>query len=60
MNDLNDNVQCKTFQTILDEARESYKPKIVHVTRSDCYIEIETNAKNISLWTEQLVKGSSN
>ena len=51
-----ENVQCEIFQTILDEAQESYKPEIVHELRSDEPAEIESNAFNIKLWIEQWVK----
>lgn len=57
---LDDNVQCEIFQTILDEAKESYKPEIVHEIRSDNECDIETNAKNIALWIDQWVKDNSN
>jgi len=55
---LEDNVQCEIFQTILDEARESYKPEIVHEIRSDVLEDIETNANNISLWIDHWIKNN--
>ena len=55
---LDDNVQCEIFQTILDEARESYKPEIVHEIRSDVLEDIETNANNISLWIDHWIKNN--
>ena len=51
-----ENVQCEIFQTILDEAQESYKPEIVHELRSDESADIESNALNIKLWIDQWVK----
>lgn len=53
---LQDNVQCEIFQTILDEARESYDTDIVHEIRSDESDDIEKNAANISLWIENWIK----
>jgi adenylate kinase len=50
---LQDNVQCEIFQTILEEANESYKPEIVHEIRSDDSDDIDTNAKNIIQWISQ-------
>ena len=55
---LDDNVQCEIFQTILDEARESYKPEIVHEIRSDVLEDVETNAKNILLWIDHWIKNN--
>merc|ERR1712241_1475471 len=56
---LDDNVQCEIFQTILDEARESYKPEIVHEIRSDVLEDVETNANNISLWIDHWISNNS-
>ena len=56
---LEDNVQCEIFQTILDEARDSYKPEIVHEIRSDILEDIEKNASNISSWIDQWIKDNS-
>lgn len=56
---LEDNVQCEIFQTILDEARDSYKPEIVHEIRSDILEDIEKNASNISSWIDQWMKDNS-
>lgn len=47
---LEDNMQCEIFQTILDEARESYASEIVHEVRSDAETDVEQNVKNITAW----------
>lgn len=51
---LMDNVQCEIFQTILEEARESYDLSIVHELRSDYPEDLERNieiiGKFISDW----------
>ena len=56
---LEDNVQCEIFQTILDEARDSYQPEIVHEIFSNSVEDIETNAKNIYSWINQWIKDNS-
>ena len=56
---LDDNIQCEIFQTILDEARESYKPEIVHEIRSDIMEDIDKNANNISLWIDHWIKDNA-
>lgn len=53
---LQDNVQCEIFQTILDEAKDSYNPEIVHEIRSDDTNDIEKNANNIAAWISQWKK----
>jgi adenylate kinase len=37
---LQDNIQCEIFQTILEEANESYKPEIVHEHVHQCVTKI--------------------
>ena len=44
---LSDNVQCEIFQTILEEARESYSDKIVHELSSNFPEDIERNVDAI-------------
>ena len=50
---LSDNIECEIFQTLLDEARESYKPEIVHELQSNTPDEMEQNLENIANWIEQ-------
>ena len=50
---LQDNLQCEIFQTILDEAEESYKPEIVHQLSSNESEDIEKNALHISQWIQK-------
>ncbi|KAK2718899.1 adenylate kinase isoenzyme 6-like [Artemia franciscana] len=47
---LEDNIQCEIFQTILEEARESYKEEIVHELPSNSPEEMESNVDRIGLW----------
>lgn len=44
---LTDNVQCEIFQTILEEARESYRPDIVHELPSNTTEDFEQNVDTI-------------
>ena len=50
---LESNLQCGIFQTILDEARESYDVDIVHALPSNTPEEMEQNAEQIKAWIEQ-------
>jgi adenylate kinase len=50
---LEENLECEIFQTILDEARESYADEIVHELRSDTEEDREQNVKRIKDWIEQ-------
>ncbi|XP_064609091.1 adenylate kinase isoenzyme 6-like [Liolophura sinensis] len=50
---LEDNIQCEIFQTILEEAKESYKPEIVHELTSNTPDDLEENLEKIIAWIEQ-------
>ena len=50
---LENNLQCEIFQTILDEARESYDQQIVHELQSNSADDIENNLEQIIAWIEQ-------
>ncbi len=50
---IQENVQCEIFQTILDEAQESYKPEIVFELSSNSPDEMETNLNKIQDWVKQ-------
>jgi len=47
-----ENLQCEIFQTILDEAKESYREEIVHELTSESQEDIESNAGRIVQWIE--------
>ena len=53
---LEDNLQCEIFQTVLDEAKESYKEEIVHELESNCEKDIESNLDRMKLWIEHWKK----
>jgi len=50
---LEDNVQCEIFQTILDEAKESYATNIVFELPSNLPSDMESNAEKIAEWVKQ-------
>lgn len=50
---LQDNIQCEIFQTILEEARDSYKAEIVHELPSNTPDDMESNLERIILWVQQ-------
>lgn len=47
---LDNNVQCEIFQTLLDEARDSYDTHIVHELSSNTVDDLSTNVDSISRW----------
>ncbi|ESN94514.1 hypothetical protein HELRODRAFT_68926, partial [Helobdella robusta] len=49
---LQDNVQCEIFQTILEEARSSYREEIVHELKSNVPSDMESNIERIVEWTK--------
>ena len=50
---LEDNIDCEIFQTILEEAKESYKEEIVHELQSDTPEQTIDNVNRICQWMEQ-------
>ena len=50
---LQENVQCEIFQTLLDEARESYAHERVHELKSDSDGDREENVRRIKAWIAQ-------
>ena len=49
---IQENVQCEIFQTILDEARDSYRPEIVFELNSNTPDEMEENLERIVKWVK--------
>ena len=47
-----ENLQCEIFQTILDEAKESYREELVHELVSDSQEDLESNADRIVAWID--------
>ncbi|XP_044761820.1 adenylate kinase isoenzyme 6 [Coccinella septempunctata] len=50
---LEDNMDCEIFQTILEEAKSSYKPEIVHELTNNTLEQLEFNVQNICLWIKE-------
>ena len=50
---MENNLQCEIFQTILDEARDSYEEQIVHELQSNSTDDLENNLEQIASWIEQ-------
>jgi adenylate kinase len=50
---LEDNIQCEIFQTILDEAKESYQEEIVHELQSNSDKDLKQNVDRILSWISQ-------
>lgn len=49
---IQENVQCEIFQTILDEAKESYNPDIVVELASNTPDDMEKNLAQIQTWVK--------
>ncbi|CAH1101080.1 unnamed protein product [Psylliodes chrysocephalus] len=49
---LEDNIQCEIFQTILEEAKSSYKENIVHELYSRTPEELQDNINRICTWLQ--------
>ena len=50
---LTENIECEIFQTILEEAKESYQPEIVHELRNNTLEDFELNINQIEQWVVQ-------
>ncbi|XP_073480528.1 adenylate kinase isoenzyme 6 [Aquarana catesbeiana] len=50
---LQDNIQCEIFQTIYEEATESYRSEIIHQLPSNTPEDLESNLDQITQWIEQ-------
>ncbi|XP_059097384.1 adenylate kinase isoenzyme 6-like [Tigriopus californicus] len=50
---LQNNLECEIFQTILDEAKNSYDENIVHELTSNQKSDIESNLERILAWIDQ-------
>lgn len=47
---LNENVECEIMQVVLEEARESFDPAIVHELPSNNIDELEANVNRVVTW----------
>lgn len=47
---LSNNIECEIFQTLLEEAKESYPEDIVVALRSDCVDDLSRNVATLTDW----------
>eukprot|EP00092_Neocalanus_flemingeri_P037761 GFUD01041109.1.p1 GENE.GFUD01041109.1~~GFUD01041109.1.p1 ORF type:complete len:191 (-),score=77.37 GFUD01041109.1:92-664(-) len=50
---LEENCQAEIFQTVLDEAKESYREEIVVELQSEVEEQVEENVNRVSMWVDQ-------
>lgn len=50
---MEDNIQCEIFQTVLEEAHNSYRPEVVHELQSNTPEELEENLEKIAQWIDR-------
>lgn len=53
---LQNNIDCEIFQTLYEEAMESYDNNIVHELRNETFADMERNISQISSWVNQWIK----
>ena len=53
---LEENVQCEIFQTVLEEAKESYREEVVVELQSNTEQELEENLVRTKAWVDQWLK----
>lgn len=53
---LDDNIECEIFQTILEEAKSSYQPEIVHELQSNTPEQMQDNVERVCQWFKQWKK----
>eukprot|EP01038_Epipyxis_sp_PR26KG_P011208 gene11208-15033_t len=46
----NENIECEIMQVVLEEAKDSYNPEIVHELQSNTIEELEANVQRIEQW----------
>jgi len=52
---LEENVTAEIMQVVLEEARESYRPEIVHEIQSNTVEDAEGNASRVETWYKQWI-----
>jgi adenylate kinase len=53
-----ENVQCEIMQVVAEEAREYYKPEIVHVLPSNNLEDLESNVTRLVTWLDMWRKAN--
>jgi len=54
-----ENMESEIMQVVLEEARESYDPNIVHEVQSDTLQDMENNVDRVGQWMKQWVVDNS-
>lgn len=57
---LQNNIECEIFQTLLEEAMESYDNNIVNELHNETFADMERNISQISSWVNQWIKDNVN
>lgn len=57
---LQNNIQCEIFQTLFEEAMESYDNNIVHELRNETFADMDRNISQIIDWSNQWIKDNIN
>jgi adenylate kinase len=48
----NENIECEIMQVVLEEARESYDPNMVHELQSNDLNDLDSNIERIAQWLD--------
>lgn len=54
-----ENVECEIMQVVLEEAKESYDPSIVHELQSNNLDDLDSNVNRISAWLDNWKQNNS-
>lgn len=54
-----ENIECEIMQVVLDEARESYDPQIVHELSSNTLDDMDNNVQRVNTWLENWKQNNS-
>lgn len=54
-----ENVECEIMQVVLEEARESYDPSIVHELQSNNLDDLDSNVNRIAAWLDHWKQNNS-
>lgn len=55
-----ENMECEIMQVVLDEARQSYVPEIVHALPSNTLEDMNSNAQRAADWCSQWMADNTN
>lgn len=50
---IQNNIECEIFQTILEEAKASYKEKIIHEVKGETEEDLESTLKSVQTFLDQ-------